>query len=1753
MGFLDELYEYTAKSAVVIKDLVLMGDYETATLLMSLQSTANDTNLPDSVRLDALTALINKAGLLDVALPPYYPVEYTFPKTQNYVGLHNDLSGLNTGDYWHLTYAEYTGILNKPSVADINFSNLQTGSAYDSSPLSIALNNKENAIAAGVSGQFFGWDKTMRFVSWANLTGKPSTLSGLGITSADTLFDGKYLSQSSVISSYAIGASIAISNTDTLVGALGKLQAQINTVSSATGTINTVGLIMPSVFSVGNSPLTGIGGTINVSLASQSAKTFFAAPNAGSGTPSFRQIVASDLPTSGVSSGTYGNTTNWPVITVDSYGRITNVSIQSATSGGTVTSVALSAPVEFSVSGSPIISSGTLGFSWANQNANYVMAGPVSGSPDIPGFRALVAADIPNIEMSQVNGLDGYLDGYLPDALANSMMFIGNGSDAAVNATVTGDLSLAYVDNLGANEADFTIVSKAVSYSKIQDVTGQKLLGRYAIASGPVQEITFDPLAFTLNSGTGVLGLVTPNPPTLTTKGDLLTSTGAAQVRLGIGANATFFMADSAASTGNKWVSMGGDATLAVNGDLTIAAGAITLSKMADADGYSFIGNNTASSATPIYLTKAQATTLINSFDAALDLPGLVPNGSGNDSSKFLSGAGTWITVSGGGGTTTNALTIDNSGAGSASGVTFNGASPVTISYNTIGAPKANGAGASGTWSISITGNSATVTNGLYSTGSYSNPTWLTSIQGSIVSGNIAGNAANITATSNSTLTTLSSLSLPGSQVTGNISGNAANVTGTVAVANGGTGQTSYTDGQLLIGNSTGNTLTKSTLTAGSGISITNAGGSITITATGGGGGGVTSFSAGTTGFTPNVATTGAITLAGTLNVANGGTGITSGVSGGVLYFSASGILGSSGQLDQYELMMGGGAGSPPITLNNGSPGSLLISSGLSSAPSWTTASYPSTTSANRILFSSANNVVDEITAPSTADRFLKWDGSAFTWAAASSGSGTVNSGTQYQLAYYASTGTAVSGLTAITASRALASDANGLPVASATTATELGYVSGVTSSIQTQLNTKAVYPGAGIPNSTGSAWGTSYTTTGTGTLVVLQNQPTIYTPLFGDTATTGHAHFRKAGGVAPAGINNYATMFFQDNGGAKRMSILWDALTYQSEFVLDATATRQYTFPDISGTVTLLGNTTTGSGSIVLATSPTLTTPAIGAATGTSLVVTGALTSGVASSAAGELILRNTTSSATQTIRGTDSTTSIVYDLPTTAPTASQVLTASAPIAGVVTLSWTLGSGNVVGPGSSTDGNFAVFSGTSGSILANPSVATLSLTGRATFNDGVDVGVSSSTTGTVVFRNSSNAFTTTIQASTSASGNASYYWPTAQGTAGQILSTDASGNLSWTAAGSGDMTLLGVQTVTGAKTFGSAGNVGKLIVAGSTSGTTIINASAVAGSTTVTLPALTGTVALLENAQTFTGAKTFSTGAFAVSSAATFSGSTTANFTIAGSTTVPQITVNGTTMNWISVSSTGAANPVTGTTPATGTKIRFRAATNTSTLDSGMGLDANSNLYFSTGTQATQSDNRFSFYMPVSTTATEIVRISQNGIALGEILSNPSAGRTGALLVLSNIVTSTSPSYIRFDGFPTGTVTPNSGGANPTARLGSGTRLSFYIPGSGYPTAMGYHNSGGIFMAMANATQFSIFGDAVESFRMTASNNTSSSATISLVNSAGVLSQVLTSRITGYGSPTGGDRTATFAASTNVEKVVAALVTDLKTHGLIG
>ncbi len=100
---------------------------------------------------------------------------------------------------------------------------------------------------------------------------------------------------------------------------------------------------------------------------------------------------------------------------------------------------------------------------------------------------------------------------------------------------------------------------------------------------------------------------------------------------------------------------------------------------------------------------------------------------------------------------------------------------------------------------------------------------------------------------------------LPSSATTG-----AVTLTGTLAIANGGTGQTTA--------NAAFNALAPSQATNAGDVLTTNG----TNTAwTSLGGVAVTSFSAGTTGLLPSSATTGAVTLTGTLGIANGGTGQT--------------------------------------------------------------------------------------------------------------------------------------------------------------------------------------------------------------------------------------------------------------------------------------------------------------------------------------------------------------------------------------------------------------------------------------------------------------------------------------------------------------------------------------------------------------------------------------------------------------------------------------------------------------------------------------------------------------------------------------------------------------------------------------------------------------------------------------------------------------------------------------------------------------
>jgi hypothetical protein len=154
---------------------------------------------------------------------------------------------------------------------------------------------------------------------------------------------------------------------------------------------------------------------------------------------------------------------------------------------------------------------------------------------------------------------------------------------------------------------------------------------------------------------------------------------------------------------------------------------------------------------------------------------------------------------------------------------------------------------------------------------------WSANPLGTVTSVDVSGGTTGLT-TSGGPVTTSGTITLAG----------------TLAVANGGTGQASYINGELLIGNTTGNTLTKATLTAGTGITVTNGTGSITIDAINNGTVTSVDASGGTTGLSFSggpITTSGTLTLAGTLITSNGGTGLTSYTAGDIVYYATGTAL----------------------------------------------------------------------------------------------------------------------------------------------------------------------------------------------------------------------------------------------------------------------------------------------------------------------------------------------------------------------------------------------------------------------------------------------------------------------------------------------------------------------------------------------------------------------------------------------------------------------------------------------------------------------------------------------------------------------------------------------------------------------------------------------------------------------------------------------------------------------------------------------
>lgn len=599
--------------------------------------------------------------------------------------------------------------------------------------------------------------------------------------------------------------------------------------------------------------------------------------------------------------------------------------VQLAVGGGTVTSVAATTTsTGLAITGSPITSAGTFVFTLSDSLQALSTLGAAAGT-------GLVVQ----------TGVNTFADVVIAGVAGNTVVTNGNGVAgnptidlAPITQATAGDFVKITLDGFGRTTGNTPVVTA--------DIT--------ALVDGTYVNVTGDTMSgsLTFTGGSEVLGLpTTPSGDTAATSKAYVDS---------VAAGLSWKQAVIAGSTANIDLATGG--LLTVDG-ITVTEGSRVLVK-----------NQTDDTQNGIYI--AHAGTWIRSSDMDTTTP-----------INEVNGAAVYIEQGATQGTTgwtqiDNVTTIGTdpiqwsqfSGTGSytaGSGLTLTG------TVFSLTSPVAPALGGTGTSTVPTAGDLLIATD----VGTYT-PAALTAGDGvSIVSGDgsvvisstgvtsVTGTTNQITATPTTgdvVLTLPTTLIAPGTlEVTTSLTVDTLTPNGALYVGTGGlvTSSTALQDGQILIG-FTGAAPVAANITPGNGVQVVNDAGSITLSIDPSVL--VTSFSAGTTGFTPATAISGDVVLAGLLNTANGGTGIdSSAAANGQL------LIGSGAGLTLSTITAGTG-----ITVSNGAGSITIDNTGVTSVgfvdasttPIYTVTNSPVTTTGDLTITLNSQNANTVFAAP---------------------------------------------------------------------------------------------------------------------------------------------------------------------------------------------------------------------------------------------------------------------------------------------------------------------------------------------------------------------------------------------------------------------------------------------------------------------------------------------------------------------------------------------------------------------------------------------------------------------------------------------------------------------------------------------------------------------------------------------------------------------------------------------------------------------
>lgn len=488
----------------------------------------------------------------------------------------------------------------------------------------------------------------------------------------------------------------------------------------------------------------------------QPANVVYAGPTAGPDAPtSFRALVNADLPASGVVADTYGSASAIPVLTVNAKGVITSASTVSFTGG-------LSYQGGWNAStNTPTLTSST------GVNGYYYIV-TTAGSTNLDGitdwqigdwaiFNGTIWQKIDQTNLvSSVNGQVGVVvlsaadvgaqpaDAQLTDIAgltpADGTFIVGNGTNFITESGSTARTSLGAAAS-GAN-GDITSMSGLTGGISSPDFIQFETTAGATDATGKLHYNNADmyqTLSFQMNGSVvqhiGQEMFYRVRLSAAASKGQVLMFTGTLGASGGLtAAPATGLTADQAnyllgiageSGSTNDWVTVyefgevigintTGGAETWVQGDVLYynpaVTGGLTKTKPNTPNAIAVMAAvvNVGTS-NGILFVRPTFGSVLGGTDGNVQF-GSLANGDvivydGTDL-RWENRAQSTLTA----GAVANAVTFNTSG-GAAAGATFDGSAARTIDYATVGAPKADGTGASGTWGINISGNAATATS----------------------------------------------------------------------------------------------------------------------------------------------------------------------------------------------------------------------------------------------------------------------------------------------------------------------------------------------------------------------------------------------------------------------------------------------------------------------------------------------------------------------------------------------------------------------------------------------------------------------------------------------------------------------------------------------------------------------------------------------------------------------------------------------------------------------------------------------------------------------------------------------------------------------------------------------------------------------------------------------------------------------------------------------------------------------------------